>query len=458
MKKTVKKSTTKKVVEKKPTKKSKVSPSAPEDQADSRGSSTKKKKKGKVARPKEVVKALSDAIDDDLTPYCNPDDPEVVYSKVDILPFFSKRYNPKALGPLTGERAQELLGWTEEVGQITFGSDFLFKDRNGKKIRCLNNLHNRPFDNKLAEAWMLEVLRRKWRMNGETMIIDCKGMTQDAQHRLIGLVWAVQEWHRNPGKWAEYWSTEPTMDTIIIVGIPDDDETVNTINTGKRRSLADAIFRSGYFDDIPYKKRKVVAKIAESCVKRFWERTGQKQLSRAPHMPHSEAIELVDNHPGLLRSILHIYEEDGTTNLIGGYVKQGLAAACLYLMGSGKSDRESYISQRSEDSLDFTYWDKACEFWSLVAKKSNRLEPMLDALIAFPEDVSGPYIRSMSSALVAKSWDLFIRGKKITSALIEVQQVTNDDGRLSVAECPLFGGIDVGTDSPDEDEEELDDA
>ncbi|WP_230684294.1 hypothetical protein, partial [Streptococcus pneumoniae] len=72
------------------------------------------------------------------------------------------------------------------------GSDFLFRDLEGNKIRLKNNNTNRPFRKSLAIRYANEMLRRKWSLNGETIIFDSKDMCQSGQHRLVGLILAEQ--------------------------------------------------------------------------------------------------------------------------------------------------------------------------------------------------------------------------------------------------------------------------
>lgn len=429
------------------------------------GRGTKKKKRTKKTTPKKGVKKSSTKKSSpkksspkkssptrqgsaELSPYCDPDDPEIVYPVVNVLPLFDKTYNQKSgQGRLTGDQAKEFLGWQEESENISFKSEFLFKDRRGNKVRCTNNLKNRPFNSSLAWKWMIEVLRGKWRMNGETVIIDCKGMIQDGQHRLIGLVWAVQEWIDHPSKWGKYWESEPAIDVTVITGIPSDDETINTINTGKPRSFADALYRSGLFEDYSAKQRQKVARIGQNAVKLIWKRTGQKELSEAYHMPHSEAFDFIDSHPHICDSIRHIFEEDGSANKIGGYVRQGYAAALLYLMGVSASDRDVYVNERHEQYLDLKYWDKACDFWTLVANQESQVEGLLEALLKIPEEANGLLTRSFQIGYTAKAWDLFRRNKKITENNIELLTEETDMGFLRLLEYPEFGGIDIGDDS-----------
>jgi hypothetical protein len=142
-------------------------------------------------------------------------------------------------------------------------------------------------------------------------------------------------------------------------------------------------------------------------------------------------------------AIRHIYDEDGSTNLVNGYVKSGLASGLCYLMGTSASDRAAYLKLQSDEGLDFSHWDKAKEFWSLVAKKSAKVEPTLELLLNIPEDAMGGFITDFRCGVVAKSWDLFLSGKEIKKVLLKLKTHTNDMGRPEIIEHPLFGGIDI---------------
>jgi hypothetical protein len=189
---------------------------------------------------------------------------EVIYPELEVMIF-------RGDNPLKVAEAKKILGWQEESENVKFGNDFLLKDLQDKKIRCGRNRKNRPFQASLAKEWMSEVLKLHWKLNGETIIVDRLGELQSGQHRLIGLILAAQESILHPGKWRQYWKgQEPTMDTIIVVGVSEEDETINTIDCGKPRSLADVIYRSPFFSDLNASERSSCARVCSFAVKLIW--------------------------------------------------------------------------------------------------------------------------------------------------------------------------------------------
>lgn len=381
--------------------------------------------------------------------------------------------------------AMELIGWqTEEMYKTalaeqytaaelknldtSFGDDYLFKDRLGKKIRCGNNLHNRPFYPLTAEDWMLEILRQKWRFNGESMVVDKFGGCQDIQHRAVGLIWAKQEWEldrllpKPQQKWQKFWPTEPMIDCIVVFGIEATDDVVNTINTGKPRTLADALYRSEWFAGKSPPERNKLSKLTSAALSYLRNRTAARLASLAPRFPHSESFEYLDSHKKLLECVKFISEEDSERKSVAIYLSHGYAAALLYLMGSARSEADKYAANGTEKVLDWGLYDKAQEFWVLFCNNAPALEPLREELERLPIEITHSSYRV---ALFIKAWNLFSDGKKLTQEAIALQLGTDPDTTLPVLnEHPRIGGIDVDYEeegvertTTDEEAESLDD-
>lgn len=356
---------------------------------------------------------------------------------------------------LTAEKAKKLLGWEEEQPGKPYGDKILFTDLHGKKIRCWNNDKNRPFVRSNAELIAQEVLRKRWRLNGETMIIGKTGVNISCQHRLVGLIMAAQAWNHQADMYPE-WTSEPTMECIIVFGIEEDDATVNTIDTGRPRTLSDVLYRSELFEGVGNADRKVVARICDYGVKTLWHRTGVDSQAYAPKRTHAEALDFIARHPRLLDAVRHIFEEDGSGSegkKISKYLSPGYASAMLYLMGCCDSDGKKYLappSLQDESQLEFTHWDKAMEFWTLLAGEHKSMAGVRSALGKLLEDNLATI--PARQAMLVKAWDIFIHDGTIAEDLLELKWVTNDDGEKALAECPTVGGIDVGT--PNEHEED----
>lgn len=157
---------------------------------------------------------------------------------------------------MSAERAMELIGW--EI--VEDGPFHLKHPVSGEKVRLVNNSTNRPFRLGLANRYKSEFLRGKWKLNGETIIVDWDGKIQSGQHRLAGFIMAEAERladKRVPGKdgigWKEWCKAlhghagPLTMPAIIVTGIDPSPETVNTIDQGLKRTVGDVFYREERF-------------------------------------------------------------------------------------------------------------------------------------------------------------------------------------------------------------------
>jgi hypothetical protein len=360
----------------------------------------------------------------------------------------------RANDPLLPDDARDLLGWVQEgdEGQPDdFEGDYLFRDVEGNKVRLLNNLTNRPFRRTLAMRYANEMLRGKWRFNGETLIIDEYGDCQDCQHRLAGLIFAEQMRARDPDKYKDFgWPKKGPvyMSALIVTGIPADSETVDTIGLGQKRSLGDVLFRRREFEGVDEKTQKQMAQILSHATRLVWLRVGGKTVSDAPHFPHSEAIDFIESHPRLLDAVLHVVNEEGGRGvegrqITGAGISLGYAAGLCYLMGTAATERHEYDT---DGTIDDSLWDKAETFWTLFASGAGleKGDPILALRKRLPRLETSSQGRDEIIGTVAKAWGAWLDGEKATAAKIKVKQtVDKNDGRKKLAEIPRVGGLDV---------------
>lgn len=440
------------------------------------------KKKPESKKPSQDAKASSPEVKPVSESSLKPGKPskapelEIVYPKLQIRSFGVQEHlvrEGEEPTPLTGEIAKELLGWEEEGENTDFKNNYLLdyeverEDAEGKKVkrrvkvRCTNNLTNRPYYPQLAEDWMMDILLGNWNYNGETIIVDRYGNVQDGQHRLIGLILAIIEWHRDQNrskserKWQEYWKEEPWIEGLVVLGIDPSDKVINTIGTGKRRTLADALYRHSWFNTLDPKSREHVAKIMEFATKLLWNRTAQQQSSLTPERSrrtHSESFDFIERHKRLIECVKFIREEaHGKKPPLGitQFIPISTAGALLYLMGSAATDPSEEGNQKryditlNESSLDWSLWDKAQEFWVDLINNGPKTEHLREAMIALPSECSAHYLTEMPKALIIKAWNLYSDGTKIMRDGIEVE-TTMKDGYPVLLETPRIGGIDVG--------------
>ncbi len=388
----------------------------------------------------------------------------VVYDKVGVI----LRTSESKDGPLAIEDAKRILGWESEAdSEKEFGTEYLFRDLEGNKVRLTNNPSNRPFRMTLARRYQSEMLRKKWRLNGEPIILDRKGHVQSGQHRLVGLILAEQERLKNPAGYRESygWRSEVAVDALIVTGISDKAEVVDTLDLGQKRSLGDVIFRRDEFGDLSEKEQKRLSNVLGTAARLAWLRIGGRVVSDAPHFPHSEALDFIEAHPRLKDSVNFVFTEDGGTGAegkrISSLISLGYAGGLLYLMATAKTDPDKF-EEKGTDAIKYSLWDKACEFWTLLAsgaglEKGNPILSLRNMLHRM--DAGGATARDEVVGVVVKAWNLWIDGKDGEAAAIKVKKTKDDLGRLVLAETPRIGGLDVERDVvPDEDELEGTDA
>tara|TARA_R110000824_G_scaffold9623_3_gene42828 strand:+ start:466 stop:1848 length:1383 start_codon:yes stop_codon:yes gene_type:complete len=356
----------------------------------------------------------------------------------------------KLCSPLTASQAALLLGWQEEGEDENFGNDYDLLDLHKKKIRLSNNQSNRPFDKSNARNWMSEILKGNWKLNGETCIIGAYGNCLDCQHRFVALVLASQEFDLHSENW-EFWNEEPTIECLVVFGIEEDDETVNTINTGKPRSFADVVFRSNYFNDYKTSDRKKVSKILEWTVKFVAYRTGAFVNAYAAKQTHAELVNFVERHPTIIQAAQFIFETNGDSeNSIKKFIALGSSAGLLYLMASSKSNGKEWQLLSSEESLNLSRLELAKNFWLSLAEDDKTFNA-IKKLIASLVDESGATNPERVSILV-KAWKCFIEEKPITKNKLALNYSKNEEGFKTLIDFPVVGGIDFGnpTDSIDD--------
>ena len=360
---------------------------------------------------------------------------EIIYPEI-------KTQHAKKLGIA---QAKKLLGWYEgkEVDKETA---LLVVDN--KNVACNNNVRNRPLTPGNWARCIQDILRRKWRMNGETIIIGKTGFVLNGQHQLVAVVLAHMEWEKNRGKWKETWDGEaPYIEKLVVFGIDESDDTVNTMDTCKPRSMADVIYRSEYFKDTKKKDRNKLSRMLQNAVSFLWARTGMCHDAFAPRRTHMEAIDFIERHPTLLKAVNHIFVENAEGNVIGKCLSPGYATGLLYLMAASETndDESDYTrgdSNPNESMLDMSAWEKACEFWVLLNAGDKRLETVKHVIAAAVDEDEGS--TKARIAILIKAWGLFSTGKKVTTDALALQYEQDEDEFYYLVDAPMVSGIDMG--------------
>lgn len=393
---------------------------------------------------------------------------EVVYPELEV-----KGYTEDLLGALTAERASEYLGWEVEEEKGSFGDEYLLTDLIGNRVRCRNNTHNRPFSEQWCHQLLADILHRRFRLNGETIIIGRTGLVLSGQHRLIALVLAQQEANKEGDLWKEEWPDGNVfIETLVVEGVSEDQATVRTLDNVKPRTLSDVLFTDEeMWRDLPTKARKEITKIAEFAIRLVMYRTGARKVLGAMRT-HGEAIDFLNRHPRIKEAVSHIYraDEKGISQLIS----PGYAAGMMYLMGMSASDRDTYLGPDligEERHCDDSLWEKAKQFWADIGKQvdefqelrmAQRPNPVYDpdadeGTISygkymgyiFPNKGSADRAGSVTEKLawIINAWNLYKEDRPLTAdeypdGIVPAYIMPGDSNVAIPEESPVVGGID----------------
>lgn len=338
---------------------------------------------------------------------------------------------------LTVDIAKELLGW-EEIAKGECAIVDYFKN----KIVFNNNITNRPIYMGNVKQLTQEILRNRWQLNGEPIIVGKTGLILNGQHTLIALILAWQTLTKESEKW-EIEPDDLSIDKTLVFGIEENDTIINTMDTCKPRSLADVIYRSTYFADTTQKDRKALSKATDHAIRLLWYRTGAGSDAFSPRRTHSESIVFLENHMGLLKAVKHIYEEDcGIDGRISKFLSVGYVSAILYMMGTSNSEQPKYEQERNESILDMSNWEKAEEFFTLLPDS-----PEFAAIRKELAKLNSDGLGNMHGIIgvFAKAWDKFSAGqRKISQTDLHLRFEEDEDGFKTLIEYPSVGGIDLG--------------
>lgn len=378
---------------------------------------------------------------------------KVVYRKPEVRLFGGPDY-----AALSVEDAKMILGYEEEPEGQTWPEGFEMGTTYGKKkFRCLNNPSNRPFRINLAKRYASEIVRGKWKLNGETFVQDYYGHIQQGQHRLVAVILAEELRQTNPEKWATQYGIEDeiTIEAILVTGI--DPSVADTLDLGQKRTFGDVLYRDPRFtaEDVNRKKLKRLSDDLAIATRLAWIRAGGKKVSDADWFPVSEGLDFIALHPKLVDAVQYIDTIDslGEGGAIKSYVSRGYAAALLYLMGMAATEPDEYAEEGS-GALDDTLWGKAQEFWGLFAGTGKGKLPegspitFLKDLLGDMDSASGAG-RDEKVATIIKAFNLWMDKKSLKSTKeLRIEKKLNDAGKYELTENPRLGGIDVERERP----------
>ncbi len=386
-----------------------------------------------------------------------------------------------------------------------FGDIFMLKDEEGNKIRCHNNLDNRPFDEGWSRGLAQSILNFQWAgpltisepvkgtynpdpnaapvtidgieygpgdeitlpagtVNGSTIVISRTAKVESGQHSLVGLVLAWQAWWKDRKKypaWADS-TGGPVLETIIITGISEDRRVLMTVDNCKPRSEADVFYTSPLFQSLTPGDRKECSRMLAAAVDLLWKRT-----KRQGYRTHAEVCGFVEGHMKLLKCIEHLFVENaskGGRKISSLRLSAGQCAALCYLMGcSGpKTDSDEYRNgtppKEKGKHLDWSLFDRAKEFFGMLgaAPELQPVRVMLKSLVdSGVPDESGIEVQGLGGraneklAVLAKAWAVFKEGHEIEGADLKLEYHEDEEtGELKLMTMADFGGIDVPDKAP----------
>jgi hypothetical protein len=210
--------------------------------------------------------------------------------------------------PIDAILAKELLGW-EELDDSA--DNYLLIDENGKKVQCVNNAHNRPFNETWARTLAQDILNGYWRDNGEAIVIGRSGQVLSAQHRLVGLVLADQMWRgKNAPHWKSKCSTPPVIESTLSLGVSEEPATIRTLDNVRPRTLSDVLYtEENVFGRLSAAARKEAIRNLDYAIRFLWNRTGQGNPSYGSftsYRTHSESLDFFHRHPHLAQVVEHV--------------------------------------------------------------------------------------------------------------------------------------------------------
>lgn len=451
----------------------------------------------KSRKPVQPVQAEKPAVPVVQTaPIANTAGLTVVYDKIEINEYSTT----SSKGPLTIEMQKMLLGWETESefkerkcrevtgskpDQWAWGSDMVeFTDEIGQKVNvpvhcknvagekviCKHNAHNRPFDEKWCQSLIHTILYGQWAgphtipgetVNGETIRVSRYGRVLSGQHSMTACILAGEWLHQarkadaDPPDNPKYpaWRKEgnPFLETIVITGMSEDPRVLMTVDYVKPRTAADVFYTSEVFKSATPPERKELCRILASAVDMLWTRT-----SARGYRTHPEAVGFLERHKKLLDCSLHLFEENSPKSgrkISRLRLQPGTCAALCYLMASSgpQTDGDVYRNEMppTEKNLDWSLWDKATEFWTLLADGVD-FQPVRDALGRLVDSSEGNDTNQGLGGRGPEKLAILDRAWAIWKECTGGDPFTNDDVAPGGALCLSYSDLDdTGEKLPD---------
>ena len=303
------------------------------------------------------------------------------------------------------------------------------------------NTTNRPLSQSQVKLYANEMLRGKWKLNGEALIFGTDDSGEDSiisgQHRLHALILANKLYatHANPAE--EYPEATLELTTVVIFGVAID--TADSVDLGMTRKHGHVIYRDEFVDKvIPKEWSNTNSRKAKWCntlagaARLVWLRCGGATVSSAPKFIVSEMMEFIkDEHKNLchfVSAVLSASEEEGAGLKISVPYIAGLCYMAS-LDSDGKLHKDTMntlldavlaiaqnaVTPGSAEHALVTYWNK---LFSTPGSKDRDLE------------IVGPFVKALNA---------IITGEKTTAAKLALSKKEQEN---YTAFPPLLAGYD----------------
>lgn len=353
-------------------------------------------------------------------------------------------------GPLGPDYAVAAMGWeTEKEFQARmvqekpsskpehwlYGDDYHCKNAAGEKVRTDSNAGNRAFDTDWCAALIHTILYGQWAgphampgetINGETVRISRYGRVVSGQHCMSACILA-DEWlakaRAQLGRdaadakypiWKDH--DHVFIETIVVKGMSEDARVLMSVDYVKPRTATDVFYTSEVFRDSKQTVRKELCKMLAGAVDLLWTRTDTRG-----YKTHPEICGFLDRHKRLLACVLHLFAENSVESkrrISLLRLNPAHCAALCYLMGCSATSGEDSDAYRNlmpprEDTLDWSLWDKAQDFWACLAGARD-FAPVQHALGRLVESATSSDTNqglggrvNEKFAILAKAWEVF---------------------------------------------------
>lgn len=417
---------------------------------------------------------------------------KTVYPDLKAALFVADGAADGAKGPITEEVAKKMLKWETEADfakrliaanpdlkpeQCLFGDDFILRDEEGAKVRCWNNVGNRPFDEPHCRALAQSILTKRWAdsrsgpdmsINGETIVLTKTGRVDSGQHRLIAVILAAQIWRKDPKRWP-LWTEAPSIESAVVVGVSENPRVTQTLDEVKPRSVSDVLYTSGHFAKLSTKHRQECSRMLQKSIEFLWKRTNGGGFGTgkdgSAYLTNAMAVDFLERHPTIEKLVKHLFDENADRGISLLRLSPGMMAGVCWLMGSSASDPAAYRKGMppKEKSLNWTRQAQAEAFFvQLVSDSKNlgtadgqgQLTPLVRALGTLVGDEDGLGGRTSEKlAILAKAWAVLAADPKakLTDADVSLKDRYHDDElgqrHLLPDEAGYlnnFGGCDLG--------------